>query len=393
MDVDLVVLMEREAPASSGLFSTTPSPTLTMESGIEAPLHSSPTAKSNNGSDLVVDSLSLHPSPTMSSPALLTASSSTLAETVNGGSLSLPSSTVSLSTPDPVSQVQATDSPLGSDNTLAQATDSFFLSTENVNASVSNGLSISLNVPPPSQQQVAMTQDVNKSQAHPSETAQDTTKFVPTLGAWAKPLFFKPPATPPEPSTPRDYDPALVGTQLATLWPSLNDEILNKKPKSKHPTRTLQPPIEKLPPPELKADGSLRFPWAARLSPQSRNLYRAATPTYRLDGTPEDCSTSTPEVFESTTSKLDGQGVTVPVPALPSVEDVHDLPSGTSVILDGTGNQILGTSFTSSHFQQEKPADLSNSVPTLPRLVDSSSTPIVTQIMESFPSSNINTEI
>ncbi|CAF1709598.1 unnamed protein product, partial [Brassica napus] len=217
---------------------------------------------------------------------------------------------------------------------------------------------------------------------------------------------------------PRDYDPALVGTQLATLWPSLNDEILNKKPKSKHPTRTLQPPIEKLPPPELKADGSLRFPWAARLSPQSRNLYRAATPTYRLDGTPEvsipskvlklgpenkdeyiigneipvvdidlilqqkDCSTSTPEVFESTTSKLDGQGVTVPVPALPSVEDVHDLPSGTSVILDGTGNQILGTSFTSSHFQQEKPADLSNSVPTLPRL-----------IMESFPSSNINTEV
>ncbi|CAN7075644.1 unnamed protein product, partial [Brassica oleracea var. botrytis] len=78
-----------------------------MESGIEAPLHSSPTAKSNDGSDLVVDSL--HPSPTMSSPALLTASSSTLAETVKGGSLSLPSSTleasVSLSTPDPVSQV------------------------------------------------------------------------------------------------------------------------------------------------------------------------------------------------------------------------------------------------------------------------------------------------
>ncbi|KAG5396104.1 hypothetical protein IGI04_017918 [Brassica rapa subsp. trilocularis] len=257
-----------------------------MESGIEAPLHSSPTAKSNDGSDLVVDSLSLHPSPTMSSPALLTASSSTLAETVNGGSLSLPSSTleasVSLSTPDPVSQVQATDSPLGSDNTLAQATDSLSLSTENVNASVSNGLSISLNVPPPSQQQVAMTQDVNKSQVHPSETAQDTTKFVPTLGAWEKPLFFKPPATPPEPSTPRDYDPALVGTQLATLWPSLNDEILNKKPKSKHPTRTLQPPIEKLPPPELKADGSLRFPWVARLSPQSRNLYRRNIADTRL---------------------------------------------------------------------------------------------------------------
>ena len=46
-------------------------------------------------------------------------------------------------------------------------------------------------------------------------------------------------------------------------------------------------PIEKLPLPELKADGSLRFPWPARLSPQSRNLYRAATPIYRFNGTPE----------------------------------------------------------------------------------------------------------
>ncbi|KAF8090579.1 hypothetical protein N665_0472s0012 [Sinapis alba] len=113
------------------------------------------------------------------------------------------------------------------------------------------------------------------------------TVFVPSLGAWGKPLLFKPPATPSVPSTPRDYDPAIVGNQLAALWPSLNDDILNKKPKSKHTSRTLQPPVEKLPLPELKADGSLRFPWAARLSPQSRNLYRAASPTYRLDGTPE----------------------------------------------------------------------------------------------------------
>ncbi|KAF8119105.1 hypothetical protein N665_0001s0155 [Sinapis alba] len=116
---------------------------------------------------------------------------------------------------------------------------------------------------------------------------QVTAEFVPSLGSWAKPLFFKAPATPPAPCTPRDYDPAVVGNQLAALWPSLNDEILNKQPKNKHPTRSLQLPIDKLPPPELKADGSLRFPWAARLSAQSRNLYRAASPTYRLDGTPE----------------------------------------------------------------------------------------------------------
>ena len=115
----------------------------------------------------------------------------------------------------------------------------------------------------------------------------DPVSFVPFLGSWAKPLYFKPPATPPEPSTPSGYDPAIVGIQLAAMWPSLNDEILNKPLKGKQSSRSLQPPIEKLPPPELKADGTLRFPWAARLSPQSRNLYRAATPTYRLDGTPE----------------------------------------------------------------------------------------------------------
>ncbi|CAN6812485.1 unnamed protein product, partial [Brassica oleracea] len=130
--------------------------------------------------------------------------------------------------------------------------------------------------------------EVNKSPTDPSEyLAQAKEKFIPSMGSWAKPLYFKPPATPPDPSTPRDYDPAVVGNQLATLWPTLNDEILNKQPKGKYSSRTLQPPIEKLPPPELKADGRLRFPWAARLSPQSRNLYRAATPTYRIDGTPE----------------------------------------------------------------------------------------------------------
>lgn len=119
-----------------------------------------------------------------------------------------------------------------------------------------------------------------------SVSIQAETQFVPSLGSWAKPLIFKPVPTPPVPSTPKDYDPALVGNQLAALWPSLNDEILNKKQKSKHPTRSLELPVAKLPPPELKADGTLRFPWAARLSPESRNLYRAASPTYRLDGTP-----------------------------------------------------------------------------------------------------------
>lgn len=78
-----------------------------------------------------------------------------------------------------------------------------------------------------------------------------------------------------------------LGNQLAAPLPSLNDDILKKQPKSKFLSCTLQPLIVKLPPLERKDDESLCFPWAARLSSQSRNIYRAATPSYRLDGTPE----------------------------------------------------------------------------------------------------------
>ncbi|KAG2268751.1 hypothetical protein Bca52824_063306 [Brassica carinata] len=45
--------------------------------------------------------------------------------------------------------------------------------------------------------------------------------------------------------------------------------------------------MEKLPPHVLKEDGSLRFPWATRMNQSSRNFFRAAEPTYRLDGTPQ----------------------------------------------------------------------------------------------------------
>ena len=45
--------------------------------------------------------------------------------------------------------------------------------------------------------------------------------------------------------------------------------------------------MENIPPPALKEDGTLRFPWAARMNQASRNLFRAAEPTYRFDGTPQ----------------------------------------------------------------------------------------------------------
>ncbi|XP_048607794.1 uncharacterized protein LOC125584047 [Brassica napus] len=124
-------------------------------------------------------------------------------------------------------------------------------------------------------------------EANVTSGSTTSNQFVPSLGSWEKPLIFVPPTTPSVPSTPTEFDKALVGNQLASLWPILNDGIVNKQDKNKHPNRSLQVPLEKLPLPELKADGSLRFPWAARLGPQSRNLFRATSPTYRLDGTPE----------------------------------------------------------------------------------------------------------
>ncbi|KAF2612760.1 hypothetical protein F2Q70_00009704 [Brassica cretica] len=193
----------------------------------------------------------------------------------------------------------------------------------------------------------------NKSLASSTTHDTDPVKFVPSLGSWAKPLFFKPPATPPEPSTPQGYDPAIVGNQLA-------------------------------------ADGSLRFPWAARLSPQSRNLYRAATPTYRLDGTPE---------------------VSIPSKVLrlgPENKDEYiigkfhrcSLPPGD--LIHVVVNKIWGRSYSemNPHFpssaqtdpqpQQENNTTLPNLSNTLLPLVDSQSAPTQTTIMETSPSNIIN---
>ncbi|KAG2327061.1 hypothetical protein Bca52824_009789 [Brassica carinata] len=115
--------------------------------------------------------------------------------------------------------------------------------------------------------------------------------FVPSMGAWSKRLVLNlsPPSTPAEPSTPRSYDPQLVQSQIDNFWPSLEEgtNLKQKKCLVKGAPLSLNLPVAKLPPPELKEDGSLRFPWAARMNPATRNLYRASKPTFRLDGTPE----------------------------------------------------------------------------------------------------------
>ncbi|KAH0889712.1 hypothetical protein HID58_052141 [Brassica napus] len=79
------------------------------------------------------------------------------------------------------------------------------------------------------------------------------TGFIPTLEAWSKPLHFTP-APPPHPLPPEPCNSKL--------------------------------PVENIPPPPaLKGDDTFRFSWVARMNQASRNLFRAADPTCRLDGT------------------------------------------------------------------------------------------------------------
>ncbi|XP_013584692.1 PREDICTED: uncharacterized protein LOC106293561 [Brassica oleracea var. oleracea] len=114
--------------------------------------------------------------------------------------------------------------------------------------------------------------------------------FVPSIGAWAKPLAFTPPATPPAPATPSGLDPQYLNNLLDSFWPTLTEGLGPNQKEKNHPSAVREfprMPVQKIPVPELKGDGTLRFPWAARMDPATRNLYRAAKPTFRLDGTPQ----------------------------------------------------------------------------------------------------------
>lgn len=119
---------------------------------------------------------------------------------------------------------------------------------------------------------------------------KDTT-FVCSIGAWSKPLRFTPPHTPSEPATPRLGISEAVKIQIASFWPSLGETIKIGQKQQKGKLFSVQAapqlPVEKILPPTLKDDGSLRFPWAVRMNQSSRNFYRAAEPTYQLYDTPQ----------------------------------------------------------------------------------------------------------
>ena len=127
----------------------------------------------------------------------------------------------------------------------------------------------------------------------PDDDSDKGPTFVRSSGAWSKPLHFTPSPTPPEPATPRFEAFEMLQSQIDSFWLSIGETIVNGSKKKGRVTVSMklvtQMPVDKIPPPALKEDGSLRFPWAARMNQSSRNLFRATGPTFRLDGTPTAC--------------------------------------------------------------------------------------------------------
>ncbi|CAF2115141.1 unnamed protein product, partial [Brassica oleracea var. botrytis] len=137
--------------------------------------------------------------------------------------------------------------------------------------------------PPPASSDLIGVDD--KDELNENENTAQKNTFVQSLGAWSKPLHFTPP--PPQLGVSE-----AVQCQIDSFWPTIGEAIVNglktKKGQRLVPEQAKSHlPVKTVLPPALKEDGSLRFPWAARMNQSSRNLFRATEPTYRPDGTPQ----------------------------------------------------------------------------------------------------------
>lgn len=99
-----------------------------------------------------------------------------------------------------------------------------------------------------------------------------------------------PTPSPRNPATPRFGVLEVVRSRLTSFWLLIREATLNgqkqKKGDIRYPEKIVsQLPVENIPPPALKGDDTFRFSWVARMNQASRNLFRAADPTCRLDGT------------------------------------------------------------------------------------------------------------
>ncbi|KAH0904678.1 hypothetical protein HID58_044181 [Brassica napus] len=254
---------------------------------------------------------------------------------------------------------------------------------------VLNGSSTTISVPSspkacsqagvPGNNFVLQSTDLSPVIVPPSELFSDpSATFVPSIGAWAKPLTFAHPATPPTPATPKDFDPQYLNKLLDSFWPTLTDRLGQNHKKRDHITTVREfplIPVQKIPVPELKDDGTLRFPWAARMNPATRNLYRAAKPTFRLDGTLQFTVVSDQEMVQVETSEMETQAGVEQVLSTPPHFPAHS-PIATT----------QKDSSTVSHSSLD-----AKSIPTV-TLAGSSSAPTFHQIMDNVSSDIIISE-
>ncbi|CAA7042997.1 unnamed protein product [Microthlaspi erraticum] len=105
------------------------------------------------------------------------------------------------------------------------------------------------------------------------------------LGAWAKPIKIN------SNSSLMD-DTICVGGEVDSVisspeaWPALTVHSLKKKGNVAASRKSFKD-VTQAPQNSVGKEDNLRFPWAAKMNPSSRNLYRATEPEYLEDGTPK----------------------------------------------------------------------------------------------------------
>ncbi|KAH0877404.1 hypothetical protein HID58_064798 [Brassica napus] len=117
--------------------------------------------------------------------------------------------------------------------------------------------------------------------------------------------YFYTTSIPPIPAKPSGFYPQHLNNLLDSFWPMLTDGIGPNQKKRDHQSVVREfHCMPKILVPELKEDGTLRFPWAARMDPATRNLYRAAKPNFRLDGTLQSTVASNQSVLPTENQEL-----------------------------------------------------------------------------------------
>ncbi|KAH0893795.1 LOW QUALITY PROTEIN: hypothetical protein HID58_056224 [Brassica napus] len=141
---------------------------------------------------------------------------------------------------------------------------------------------ISLPVPPSS----------SKSEVAPSSNLPNS-----RLGAWAHPINLNSLSTSRVHSSIHEVDGRVAKDgYVLELWPSLKESQNGQVRREilEAPISKSFPAVAQAQNPQDRKEDALRFPWAAKMNPACRNLYRATEPEYLEDGTPKPDTTLAP---------------------------------------------------------------------------------------------------